>query len=754
MAPVKALAAIVVLAALIAGCTQTVTSSVTGVTIKPGAITLDVNATQALTADVTVVGGAAKTVTWTSDNHAIATVSSTGVVTGNAVGTAKITATSTADKSKSDTITATVQAAPTTIPTINSFSASPAAIAEGDTTTLSWDVSGASSYSLSDGTSSITIPQQATDSVILTPTGTGPVTYTLTATNSVGNATAQSIVTVTAASAAPTISTFTATPNPVDSGSATTLAWDSSGATSWSLSDGSNTITIPQSATGSVDVTPTANNTVYTLTATNSQGNDTATVTVTFTAPVITNLTATNAMHSTVDLSWTATNATSYEVFSVLSTDPTNQQSIDSGLTSTSDTVAIPASTRQTLRVVATGPGGTDSADVTLQNVVTSSQDYDPYHLQGFTPETAIPGTLRYVLDNAPAGAVIGFASDVTAITMPGVDTVFESGVGTIDSHLIIHRDVTVSAPLSGVTITGTSAAPISDTAAQRYTWNSRMVYVMPGTTVTLDGLTIQGGGFIYSGAGIRNEGDLTVSNSTITGNRAWYEGGGIWNGQGSTLTLVDSHVDGNQSLVRNGELNQTFTIRDPVGTATTTLSDGGYGGGIVNAPNGTISIDTTTFDGNEAKFSGGAIYDEGGTITMTNSPVSNNTASYATYFHDSNAFSYGGGIATTGTLTFSNADFTNNTAANLGGGFALNQNGTATLNTVHFDGNHADYGGGIDHDYCTDPSNLTLNSVTYGTNTATTANPDILLNDVCATTPVVAPAHITKLYPNPATLR
>ena len=106
------LAAIVALVVLFAGCATTVTPSVVKVAIVGGNVSMNVGTTKKLTATVTVLGGAAKTVTWKSDTTAVATVASDGTVTASNTksGTAKITATSTVDKTKSATITVTVAA--------------------------------------------------------------------------------------------------------------------------------------------------------------------------------------------------------------------------------------------------------------------------------------------------------------------------------------------------------------------------------------------------------------------------------------------------------------------------------------------------------------------------------------------------------------------------------------------------------------------------------------------------------------------
>lgn len=73
--------------------------SVTGVTVSPTSFNLAVNGTQQVTATVAPSNATNKNVTWSSSNTAVATVSSTGLVTGIAAGLATITAT-TQDGSK------------------------------------------------------------------------------------------------------------------------------------------------------------------------------------------------------------------------------------------------------------------------------------------------------------------------------------------------------------------------------------------------------------------------------------------------------------------------------------------------------------------------------------------------------------------------------------------------------------------------------------------------------------------------------
>jgi hypothetical protein len=80
------------------------------------------------------------------------------------------------------------------------------------------------------------------------------------------------------------------------------------------------------------------------------------------------------------------------------------------------------------------------------------------------------------------------------------------------------------------------------------------VLQVNSGVTATLSGLTIQNGlgefGFVFgqesfTGGGIYNGGTLTLTNSTISGNRATFDfGGGITNG--GSLTLTHCTLSGN----------------------------------------------------------------------------------------------------------------------------------------------------------------------------------------------------------------
>ena len=108
---------------------------------------------------------------------------------------------------------------------------------------------------------------------------------------------------------APTISSLTASPASIPSGSSSTLSWSVTGspAPTLTLDNGVGDV----SGLTSKAVSPTQT-TTYTLTATNSQGTTSARATVTVTAPdtspptVPTGLSATAVSSSQINLSWTA----------------------------------------------------------------------------------------------------------------------------------------------------------------------------------------------------------------------------------------------------------------------------------------------------------------------------------------------------------------------------------------------------------------------------------------------------------------
>ncbi len=113
----------------------------------------------------------------------------------------------------------------------------------------------------------------------------------------------------------------------------------------------------------------------------------------------------------------------------------------------------------------------------------------------------------------------------------------------------------------------------------------SRVLHVMSGQIVTLDGVTITGGSEV-NGGGVLNEGTLTITNSTLSNNTATGDGGAIYNAAGATLTLTNVTISGNSAANEGGGIFAWGTVTITHSTITKNRADsdgtdGGDGGGI-----------------------------------------------------------------------------------------------------------------------------------------------------------------------------
>lgn len=224
-----------------------------------------------------VAAGQTANLTWASTNAT--SVAITPAVLGDDVTSVALSGTAAVSPTASTTFTATATGAggttATATATVNllgvTLVASPATVGPGQTAALSWTSSNAASLSIDQG---IGIQTAVQGSVIVSPAAT--TTYTITATN--GSATATATATVNA----PLAVTLKANPANIAPGSQSTLTWASTGAASVSIDQGVPPISGPS---GSVSVSP-AQNTTYTITATDAQGH---TSTAAATVNVVTN---------------------------------------------------------------------------------------------------------------------------------------------------------------------------------------------------------------------------------------------------------------------------------------------------------------------------------------------------------------------------------------------------------------------------------------------------------------------------------
>jgi CSLREA domain-containing protein len=139
-----------------------------------------------------------------------------------------------------------------------------------------------------------------------------------------------------------------------------------------------------------------------------------------------------------------------------------------------------------------------------------------------------------------------------------------------------------------------------------------RVIQVLGGASLTGSGFTVRNGRTAQSGGGIRNEGTLGLSSVTVSGNETTASfGGGIANSGTATMSLTNVTVSGNRAEGDGGGIDQgnggllnlnSVTI---AGNTADTDGDAGGGGGILVAPGsifspeGTVNLRNTLIAGN-----------------------------------------------------------------------------------------------------------------------------------------------------------
>ncbi len=212
--------------------------------------------------------------------------------------------------------------------------------------------------------------------------------------------------------------------------------------------------------------------------------------------------------------------------------------------------------------------------------------------------------------DSAVDACAAGSGAD-TIVVPAGVYTLTIGGSGE-DANQTGDLDI-----LRDLTINGAGAA---NTIIQQATADRvfDIPLFTPATIVTISGLTIQNGragGTGGSGGGIRSDGTLTVTNSTISGNTASGAGGGI-RGNGA-LIVTNSTISGNSSSSGGGGIENNFGTLTVTSSTISNNSAGAGGGGIENK--NTATVTSSTLSGNADDQSGGGGFG-GGAIRNTSS--------------------------------------------------------------------------------------------------------------------------------------
>jgi hypothetical protein len=343
-----------------------------------------------------------------------------------------------------------------------------------------------------------------------------------------------------------------------------------------------------------------------------------------------------------------------------------------------------------------------------------------PKHLAIFLALLALVTlAMLAVLAAAPAPAhasgvvtVCDEANLKTALAGGGAVTFNCSGTITLTATISVTANTSIDGSGQTVTISGNDAV--------------RVFSVNPGVSCSLNRLSIAKGAVKGdAGAGIFNQGILTVSYSTFQGNSNLFvygrdagsnntdtltasksafdrnsgDGGGIYND--GAVTVSNSTFSENASSYRSsggGIYNAgTLMVSNSMFDCNNVMY--GEGAGIYNA--GTLTVNNSTFHGNWAYFgAGGGIYNAG-TLTVRNSAFDRNsgdgggifnggalTVGNSTFFSNlSNYRGSGGGIYNAGALTVSNSTFSENASSSFpyadGGDSVLNRGAARLENTI-----------------------------------------------------------------------
>ncbi|MGB3513322.1 MAG: calcium-binding protein [Microcoleaceae cyanobacterium] len=289
--------------------------------------------------------------------------------------------------------------------------------------------------------------------------------------------------------------------------------------------------------------------------------------------------------------------------------------------------------------------------------------------------------SLREAIAFATAGDTITFDAGIAG----GVLTL-SNGELLVDKELIIDGDET---------------SPISIDAAGA----SRVFNVDDGSTstqvpVTIDGLTITGGlafgsanGNLGDGGGIFTNEALTLSNSTVTGNTASDNAGGIYVNDIGSANILNSTISNNAANYDGGGVFAFGQTEITNSTINNNIAIAGIGDGGGVAVFGTTDITNSTISGNTSGGDGGGVYvkdfDPGllhySNATISNTTITNNEAPDG---QGSGLASFGSHITTTVTSTIIsgnvNSDVDELTAHSnsiQSGGNNLIGTGTATAN-------------------------------------------------------------------------
>ncbi|MEO7059763.1 MAG: hypothetical protein ABI083_08590 [Lapillicoccus sp.] len=151
------------------------------------------------------------------------------------------------------------------------------------------------------------------------------------------------------------------------------------------------------------------------------------------------------------------------------------------------------------------------------------------------------------------------------------------------------------------------------------------------GALTLTTGVTFSNGMASGSGGGILNHGAVTLTQSSLTGNSAGGQGGGLANvgfagGPAPAATFTGGFVNGNSAMGSGGGIfNGSGATLTTTGLSMSGNSTDTRGGAIAAISSAATTLTSTTITGNTAHLTAGGVYRRGGVMTTTATPITAN---------------------------------------------------------------------------------------------------------------------------------
>lgn len=377
--------------------------------------------------------------------------------------------------------------------------------------------------------------------------------------------------------------------------------------------------------------------------------------------------------------------------------------------------------------------------------------DYDP--IQRTYPLTlSVPKVETEVAQIVKDGKVVGGHYDSLQEAMDAARAMLAEDadrkltvqlLANTNSSTQISQDTNVTLDLAGHTITGIGGKPALTIESDVNIINSK-----PAKGGTISGTATDGGALL-----LRNNANVTMTNTTITNSRAAYRGGAVCVDSGSSFTLGQGSTITGCQAGRGGAvyvIDGSFTQADDAVITNCSVFENaafsacGYGGAVYVAKgsytlqNGSVTNNSATQNGiiyiannsgaeftmTQGKISGntcknGTIYQAGGTMTLAGGSITGNTctesgggvyqnggsslllgntnASQDVVISGNKAVNGAGWYINAGNCLMRGGNITGNKATKRGGG-VCQSNGTLTVNGGDITTNNAPEGGGLCH--------------------------------------------------------